>query len=103
MRKSPAPNVHIPDDVYRLLEAAAKAQGKTSSEIIVEILTRAFRDHPLAAYLKDGVFDERRFKADCQQTADALERWDRENWPTVARILRHGKKMRRQVPRPGGQ
>lgn len=90
--------IQIPDEVAEMLEAFAKAQGKTTSEFIVDIVTGAIRDHPFGAYIKDGVFDEKRFHADCQQTADAIERWDREHWDEVSRILIIGKRVHRRPP-----
>lgn len=88
-------SIQIPDDVAEALEAFARAQGKTTSEVIVEILSHAFRDHPLRRYIKDGVFDEKAFRADCKQTSDALEKWDREHANEVRRITRASQHVRK--------
>lgn len=95
MGKSPSNNVQIPSDVQRALAAAARATGKSEGEVIVDILIRAFRDHPLSQYTQEGVFDALRFRADLTATADALEQWDLAHWTVVERILKAGKRTRR--------
>lgn len=55
MGKSQSGSIHIPDELWKMLEAAASAQGSTPADILIDIAEKAFRDHPLRAYMRDGV------------------------------------------------
>jgi len=97
MKKSPSEPVHIPDDLWDKIATVAKARGVSSSDVVVQILAHALRDDPLERWTKNGVLDEKKFKADCRRISADMKKWDKEHADEVARIVRFGAPVRRSV------
>jgi hypothetical protein len=84
------PSIQIPEHIAEALEAMAKHQGITQSELVVRILEGALDNPFYQPYIHDGQFDETSFNADLKRTCKALNQWWREHPEERARLTRIG-------------
>lgn len=96
MRKSTR-SIQIPAPIAVALEAFAKANHTTESEVIVDILKAVLGNSLFKPYIQAGSFDQQRYRADLKRTGQAIDQWHKAHPDEVANLRKAGAAGRRRV------